>query len=296
MRCCCAPSISAPGPAKAADFAIPLRWESIDFIREHATYKERKTCSFEHDPEKWSPVFRKDHAQPIRLMQQQILIVLHQEHSTPGRIGCALQRLGYRLDVRRPRFGEPLPKTMADHAGAIIFGGPMSANDEDAFIGTEIDWIAVPMKENKPFLGICLGAQMCARQLGGKVFKHPNGHAEIGYYPIHPTAAGLTVVETWPECVYQWHREGFDVPAGAELLAEGDTFEVQAIRSGRAYALQFHPDVTHAMMHKWTTRGHDRMELPGAKPRHTHFADRAVYDYSARAWLNVFLEQWLSAT
>ena len=149
------------------------------------------------------------------------------------------------------------------------------------------------MKENKPFLGICLGAQMCARQLGGTVFSHPEGHAEIGYYPIHPTAAGLAVVEAWPERVYQWHREGFDLPPGAELLAEGDTFEVQAIRAGRAYALQFHPDVTHAMMHKWTTRGHDRMELPGARPRHTHFADRAVYDYSARAWLSVFLERWL---
>ena len=178
-----------------------------------------------------------------------------------------LQQLGYQLDVRRPRFGEPLPETMTDHAAAIIFGGPMSANDEDDFIRKEIDWIAVPMKENKPFLGICLGAQMCARQLGGKVFKHPSGHAEIGYYPIRPTAAGRAVVETWPECVYQWHREGFDVPPGAELLAEGDTFEVQAIRCGRAFALQFHPDVTHAMMHKWTTRGHDRMELPGAKPR-----------------------------
>jgi GMP synthase (glutamine-hydrolysing) len=127
------------------------------------------------------------------------------------------------------------------------------------------------------------------------VFKHPTGHAEIGYYPIRPTEAGLALVEAWPECVYQWHREGFDVPPGAELLAEGDTFEVQAIRAGRAYALQFHPDVTHAMMHKWTTRGHDRMELPGARPRHTHFADRAVYDYSARAWLNVFLERWLDA-
>jgi GMP synthase (glutamine-hydrolysing) len=83
------------------------------------------------------------------------------------------------------------------------------------------------------------------------------------------------------------------LPAGAELLAEGDTFEVQAIRSGRAFALQFHPDVTHAMMHKWTTRGHERFALPGARPRDTHFADRAVYDYSARAWLSVFLEQWI---
>jgi GMP synthase (glutamine-hydrolysing) len=96
-----------------------------------------------------------------------------------------------------------------------------------------------------------------------------------------------------PECVYQWHREGFDLPYGTELLAEGDIFEVQAIRFGRAFALQFHPEVTHAMMHRWTTTGHERLAMPGAKPRHTHFADRAVYDYSARAWLKVFLERWI---
>jgi GMP synthase (glutamine-hydrolysing) len=228
-------------------------------------------------------------------MQQSVLIILHQENSTPGRIGNALQQLGYLLDVRRPRFGDPLPQTMADHAGGIIFGGPMSANDQDDFIRREIDWITVPLRENKPFLGICLGAQMFARHLGARVFRHPEGHAEIGYYPIRPTAAGREVVGQWPECVYQWHREGFDLPSGAELLAEGDTFEVQAIRCKSGYALQFHPDVTHAMMHKWTTRNHDRMELPGARPRETHFADRAVYDYTARAWLSVFLERWIGA-
>jgi GMP synthase (glutamine-hydrolysing) len=228
-------------------------------------------------------------------MVQPVLIVLHQAHSTPGRIGNALRQLGYPLDVRRPRFGEPLPATMAEHAAAVIFGGPMSANDEDEFIRRETDWIAVPLKEHKPFLGICLGAQMCARHLGGRVFRHPQGRAEIGYYPIRPTAAGLAVVNVWPECVYQWHREGFDLPSGAELLAEGDTFEVQAIRYDRAFALQFHPDVTHAMMHKWTARGEERMALPGARPRQTHFADRAVYDYTARAWLGVFLERWIGS-
>jgi GMP synthase (glutamine-hydrolysing) len=228
-------------------------------------------------------------------MQQPVLIVLHQEHSTPGRIGNALAELGYPLDVRRPRFGEPLPQTMAEHSAAIIFGGPMSANDEDAFIRREIAWIGVPLKERKPFLGICLGAQMCAQHLGGRVFRHPQGRAEIGYYPIRPTAAGLGVVDVWPECVYQWHREGFDRPGGAELLAEGDTFEVQAIRYDRAFALQFHPDVTHAMIHRWTTRNHERMLLPGAKPRETHFVDREVYDYSARAWLNLFLQRWLGS-
>jgi GMP synthase (glutamine-hydrolysing) len=188
-----------------------------------------------------------------------------------------------------------LPATMHEHAAAVIFGGPMSANDADDFIRREIDWIAVPLRDNKPFLGICLGAQMCARALGGRVFLHPAGRAEIGYYPIRPTAAGLALVDSWPEQVYQWHREGFDLPDDAELLAEGETFEVQAFRYKRAYALQFHPDVTHAMMHRWTTRGHVRLEMPGAKPRAAHFADREVYDYSVRAWLSLFLERWIGS-
>jgi GMP synthase (glutamine-hydrolysing) len=63
-----------------------------------------------------------------------VLIVLHQETSTPGRIGNALRALGHRLDIRRPRFGDPLPKTLDGHAGAVIFGGPMSANDPDDFV------------------------------------------------------------------------------------------------------------------------------------------------------------------
>ena len=108
-------------------------------------------------------------------MQHPVLIVLHQEHSTPGRLGHALQQLGYTLDVRRPRFGDPLPPTMAEHSAAIIFGGPMSVNDSDDYIRREIEWIGVPIKDNKPFLGICLGAQMCAKFLGGKVFRHPSG-------------------------------------------------------------------------------------------------------------------------
>ena len=66
-------------------------------------------------------------------MQQPILVVLHQEHSTPGRVGYALEQLGYRLDIRRPRFGDALPGNMAEHAAAVIFGGPMSANDERGF-------------------------------------------------------------------------------------------------------------------------------------------------------------------
>jgi GMP synthase (glutamine-hydrolysing) len=222
-----------------------------------------------------------------------ILTVLHRDNSTPGRIGHALKERGHPLDIRHPCLGDPLPETLAEHAGAIIFGGPASANDVDEFVRRETDWIAVPLKEEKPFLGICLGAQMLARHLGGRVYPHADGHAEIGYYPIRPTASGRAVCDPWPEQVYQWHREGFDLPSGAELLAEGDTFPVQAFRAGCAYGLQFHPEVTHATICRWTVRGHERTFLPGAKRRAEHFADRAVYDPAGRAWLAAFLNHWL---
>jgi GMP synthase (glutamine-hydrolysing) len=183
---------------------------------------------------------------------------------------------------------------MSGHAGAIIFGGPQSANDQDDFIKREIDWIGVPLKENRPFLGICLGAQMMARHLGAKVDFHHAGQVEVGYYPIRPTAEGLTVCQMWPDHVYQWHREGFELPVGATLLAEGDTFPAQAVRQGdHAYGIQFHPEVTHAMMCRWTIRGAHRMELPGAKQRVAHFEDRWVHDYGMQSWLSHFLDRWL---
>src|SRR6201987_5996676 len=214
-----------------------------------------------------------------------VLVILHQETSTPGRIGNALRALGYPLDIRRPRFGDVLPTTLDDHAGVIIFGGPMSANDADDFVRVEIDWIAVPLREQRPFLGICLGAQMLARQLGARVAPHPQGRAEIGYYPIRPTSAGLRLCRHWPDHVYHWHREGFELPRGTELLAEGGDFPVQAFQSGHAFGFQFHPDVTYAMLHRWTTRGREGMDSPGAQAAHLHFAGRAMHDVTERAWL-----------
>jgi len=221
-----------------------------------------------------------------------VLVVLHQEHSTPGRVGNVLCALGHRLDIRRPRFGDCLPQTLDEHAGAVFFGGPMSANDPDDYVRKEIDWIEIALREQRPFLGICLGAQMLAIKLGARVAPHAEGLTQIGYYPIRPTAAGETVCPGWPDQVYHWHREGFGLPAGCELLAEGDDFPVQAFRSGNAFGFQFHPDVTTRMMHCWTTRG--SLEQPGAQPRHRHFEGRAMYDAAERAWLKNFVENWLA--
>ncbi len=222
-----------------------------------------------------------------------ILFVLHQELSNPGRVGQHFGRHGVPVDIRRPRLGDPLPDTLRDHAGAVIFGGPQSANDHDEVVRREIDWIAIPLKEKKPFLGICLGAQMLAKQLGARVAVHPEGKAEIGYYPLRATQHAHAVCRPWPDYVYQWHREGFALPHGAKLLAEGDIFEVQALRYGPAYGIQFHAEVTHAMMCRWTTRGHARMELPGAKQRAAHFAERPVYDPAICTWLTAFLDRWV---
>lgn len=221
-----------------------------------------------------------------------ILIVLHQEHSTPGRVGRLLAERGYALDIRRPRFGDPLPNCTRGLAGAVIFGGPQSANDPDDFIKAEIDWIGLALKQECPFLGICLGAQMLARHLGAKVGFHPEGKVEVGYYPLHATEAARRDLD-WPDHVYQWHREGFDQPTGAELLARGDAFETQAIRVGRAaYGVQFHPEVTHWMMCRWTTRAHERLGLPNARSRQEHFDGRFMYDPAVARWLDAFLDRW----
>src|SRR5262252_993464 len=226
--------------------------------------------------------------------QRPVLLVLHQELSTAGRVGHWLAKHGVPLDIRRPRLGDSLPETLAGHAGAVIFGGPRSAHDTDEFVRREIDWIAVPLAEKRPFLGICLGAQMLAKHLGARVAPHPEGKAEVGYYPIRVTEQAHAVCGNWPDYVYQWHREGFELPHGADLLAEGDIFRVQAMRYGAAaYAIQFHAEVTHAMMCRWTTRGHARMDMPGAKQRADHFAERPVYDLAIRTWLATFLEGWL---
>jgi GMP synthase (glutamine-hydrolysing) len=233
-----------------------------------------------------------------RFETRRVLIVLHQDHSSPGRLGRLLQVQGFVLDIRRPRFGDPLPPTLADHAGAIVFGGPMSANDDDDWLRGEIDWLKVPLKEGKPLLGICLGAQMLARHLGHRVYPHPEGRAELGYYPIEATDAGRGLCATpFPDKVYQWHKEGFDLPCGATLLARGDDFQAQAFRFGeKAYGFQFHPEVTYAMMCRWTVQGAPQMlDMPGAQPRHRHLEGWYLHDGATDRWINAFLALWIGS-
>ena len=228
-----------------------------------------------------------------------ILTVLHQEHSTPGRVGRLLVERGYTLDVKRPPLGCTLPECLDGYAGVVVFGGPMSANDEHDWLRRQTDWIGAVLSNGTPFLGLCLGAQILARHLGAPVKPHAEGCAEIGYYHVRPTPAGEALADDigvkWPEKVYQWHREGFDLPSGAEQLVEGDLFPTQAFRYGNAYGFQFHPEVTYAMMCRWTTRAHERMAMPGARPRAEHLDGWYQFDPAVRRFLDGFLDHWLAS-
>ncbi|WP_295808140.1 glutamine amidotransferase [uncultured Nitratireductor sp.] len=219
-----------------------------------------------------------------------ILIVLHQETSSAGRVGQVLQASGFSLDIRRPPLGHILPETLENHAGVVMFGGPMSANDHDEFVRRETDWLSVPLKENKPFLGICLGAQLLVRHLGGQVKSHDDGLVEIGWYPLRATEAGRKLMH-WPEMVYQFHREGFSLPKDATLLATADHYQNQAFRYGEnAWGVQFHAELTRAMMQRWVVRGAHRFVMPGAQQGRDHLGGRLIWDRHLKQWLVEFLE------
>ena len=56
---------------------------------------------------------------PLFRRKPKILVVLHQESSTPGRVGMMLENMGYRLDIRRPVLDDPLPDTMEEHTNEV---------------------------------------------------------------------------------------------------------------------------------------------------------------------------------
>ena len=66
---------------------------------------------------------------------------------------------------------------------------------------------------------------------------------------------------------YQWHKEGFDVPAEATLLAQSAIFHNEVSRYGEnAYGLQFHPEVLEPVVQLWFTDSPDRLKTSGARP------------------------------
>ena len=78
-------------------------------------------------------------------------------------------------------------------------------------------------------LGICLGAQLIASDLGARVYRNP--FKEIGWFQIQPVPASESVFSFPSECiVFHWHGETFDLPGGAVRLAMSAGCEIQAFQ------------------------------------------------------------------
>ena len=223
-----------------------------------------------------------------------IAVVIHKETTSPGRVGEKLVAMGYELDIRAPVLGEPLPDDLENYAGVVVFGGHMSVNDDEPYLKKEMVWVQQVLAANLPYLGVCLGAQLLAKVLGAQVDTHPTEVEEIGYYPVRAasTEAGLFPEEMY---VYQWHSQGFEVPEGAVLIAQGQDFPNQAFRWGdRAYGLQFHPEMTAQMIDFWTEQGADLLGGPNTQSREQQLENHHRYRHCVDAWLETFLNNWLS--
>lgn len=138
----------------------------------------------------------------------------------------------------------------------VILGGPISVNDAALFpfIEAEINMLRKRLKQDKPTLGICLGAQLIARALGANIYA--GKEKEIGWSKLSLTISGeqsaLRFLGEEHCSMLHWHGETFDLPEKAVLLASSQAYKNQAFSYGdKVLALQFHPEITQHSMEKW---------------------------------------------
>lgn len=149
----------------------------------------------------------------------------------------------------------------------IIMGGPMNVNDEKKYpwLQQEKFFIEEAINQGKQVLGICLGAQLIANVLGGKVY--PNKQKEIGWFPVRMNEnAENTLLHFFPKefITFHWHGDTFDLPQGATHVAQSEACLNQAFTYGdNVVGLQFHPEMTQASMQEMLKEGD--VELVPAK-------------------------------
>ncbi|WP_202320505.1 type 1 glutamine amidotransferase [Archaeoglobus neptunius] len=129
----------------------------------------------------------------------------------------------------------------------VILGGPMGVYEADKypFLKWEMELIRKIYSE-KPIFGICLGAQLIAAALGGRVYPHIR---EVGWKKVRKVSSAVPFPEEIE--VFQWHGDTFDLPEGAELIYEGDEVTNQGFIAGKALAIQFHVEMTLDLIEKW---------------------------------------------
>jgi GMP synthase-like glutamine amidotransferase len=144
--------------------------------------------------------------------------------------------------------GDPLPSLDSFDLLAVM-GGPMSVNGEaqHPWLAEEIAFVGKAIDADKSVLGVCLGAQLIAKALGAPVY--PGFRKEIGWFPVHRTAARHELFQGIPDAftAFHWHGETFDLPDRAVRLAYTEETPNQAFAvGGRVLGLQFHMEATPA--------------------------------------------------
>jgi GMP synthase (glutamine-hydrolysing) len=188
----------------------------------------------------------------------------HDENTGVGRLGPALQQAGFTL-VRRFR---SVRREDVDAELVVVMGGHMGAYEGDShpFLHEEIALLAERLANERPCLGICLGAQMMASASGVEVFPGKNGF-EIGAAPVRWTQEGLkdpVIAGVRPRTVVaHWHQDTFKAVPGATLLASTDRYTQQAFRLGKSYGFQFHLELEASILDGWLTQWPEEMQRHG---------------------------------
>ncbi|MBC6416605.1 MAG: glutamine amidotransferase [Rhodospirillales bacterium] len=228
---------------------------------------------------------------------RRILLIDHPVSRRRDRASEQLAQRGHQLTWCCPGRGEALPPA-ADFDALLVYGGAeMLSTDlekeETAYLRHELTYIRDWLSGGKPYLGFCLGGQLMARAMGARIAPHGDGLHQIGYYPLASDSGGAAFLPDFIS-MYQWHSEGFDLPPGATRLATGPDFPNQAIGYGKAFGLQFHPEVDASHYIYWIEELTEALDRPGAQSRDSQMAAAPLHDPKTAAWLEAFLDEWVA--
>lgn len=187
---------------------------------------------------------------------KRVLLIQHEAFDPFGTLDPLLKREGIRIRyVNFARDPDARP-SLDSYDGLILMGGEMAVYESHLYehIRTEIGLVEEALKRDLPVLGICLGAQIVANVLGAKVALHPV--REMGWSKIRLTPAGIVdpVLGGFgpEEYFFQSHQDSFEIPSGAEHLAESDLCGSQGFRYGKhVYGFQFHLEIDHPTVRHW---------------------------------------------